>query len=110
MFYVDGNDIYLTRGDTMILNVTITKDGSSYTPASGDTIRFAMKNRYEDSDADVLINKNIDMSTMQLTLLPSDTKNLKMGRSYVYDIEFVDASGNVDTFIKGNFYLGEEVL
>lgn len=110
MFQVDGNNIYLTRGDTLVLNINMKNSGGSYTPVEGESVRFAMKYRYEDSDADVIINKNIDINTMQLILEPSDTKSLVMGHNYVYDIQYTDTNGNVDTFIKGYFYVGEEVL
>lgn len=110
MFYIEGSNIYLTRGDTLILNIEMYNGNTPYVPVDGETVRFALKSNYEDPDEDVLINKDIDIETMQLTILPQETKELKMGRKYVYDIEFTDINGNVDTFIKGIFYLGEEVL
>lgn len=33
-----------------------------------------------------------------------------MKSKYVYDIQLTDADGRVDTFIKGTFYIEEEVL
>lgn len=110
MFSVKGSDIYLTRGDTLILDVVLYKENAIYQPVTGETVRFAMKRRYSDSDEDVLITKTIDNASMQLILSPNDTKDLEFAKYYVYDVEFTDTNGNVDTFIKGKFYLGEEVL
>lgn len=105
MYYVTNNVIYLTRGDSMTLTVSITdSDGNAYTPVSTDTIRFALKhNKYtmgnkDFSDAAPLLTKSISYSTLELTLDPDDTADLDFG-VYAYDIELTDGDGNVDTFI-----------
>ena len=67
-----------------------------------------MKKRYVDDE--VILVKNIPVDTCILELQPSDTKNLPMRSKYVYDIEFTDAQGRVDTFIKGTLTILEEVL
>ena len=110
MHKIEGTTITLTRGDTLFIELEITKDGEAYVPAEGDKIRFAMKMKYKDPDADVLINKQIPTDTLTLELEPEDTKTLPMGKDYVYDIEFTDADGHVDTFVKGVFHLDEEVI
>lgn len=44
MVTVSGNNIYMTRGDTATLNLTITnEDGSIYTPSDTDVILFTVK-------------------------------------------------------------------
>lgn len=104
----NGYDIYLTRGDTLPLSLTeMKKNKTAYTPSSESTIRFAMKARY--SDAEPCLEKNIPYDTLAFQINPSDTKTLTMGRVYVYDIEITDELGAVDTFIRGNFEVGEEV-
>lgn len=107
MHTINGTDITLTRGDTLYIDLTITKDGEEYIPQEGDTIRFAMKHRY--TDTNVLINKNIPIDSLQLKIEPQDTKGLTMGKTYVYDIELTNAYGDVDTFIMGNFTVTQEV-
>lgn len=107
MHTIEGTDITLTRGDTLYVDITITKNGELYIPQEGDTIRFAMKHKY--TDADVLIIKEIPIDTLQLKIEPQDTKNLTMGKTYVYDIELTNQYGDVDTFIIGKFTISKEV-
>lgn len=108
-YSVKGTTIYLTRGDSLVLQVVILRkqDGKEeiYTPVEGDTIRFALKRdkmnpektRY--LDAKPLIIKNVPYRTLILRLDPEDTKWLDFG-SYRYDLEITFAnSGLVDTFI-----------
>ena len=110
MFTIEDTDITLTRGDTLLLEIQMMKDGSPYIPQEGDSLRFAMKKRYTDSDQDVILVKNIPIDTLVLELEPQDTKSLPMKSKYVYDIQFTDSQGRVDTFINGTLTLGEEVL
>lgn len=110
MFSIENNNITLTRGDTLLLQIKMIKQGQPYIPQEGDSIRFAMKRRYSDSDDQVVLVKNIPIETLILEIEPQDTKELPMGSKYVYDIQFTDAEGRVDTFIKGTFLITEEVL
>lgn len=107
-FKVNKNTIYLTRGDTFKAQVTISNpDGSIYTPAEGDSIRFALKETIEDEEC--LILRDIPIDTMLLVINPEDTKSLGFG-SYVYDIQLTKANGDVDTFITASkFKLTAEV-
>ena len=108
MLKIDGTTITLTRGDSLAVKLDIYDfEGNTYTPSSGDIIRFAMKKSYSDSEC--LISKVIPNDTMMLSLAPSNTKDLAFG-SYVYDIEITFGSGAVDTFIdKATFRISEEV-
>lgn len=107
-------NITLTRGDTLIEPISLYKEVNGvdveYTPLEGDSIRFAMKRKYADSDEDIVLNINIPTDTMLLTILPEHTKPLTMGMKYVYDIQLTDANDNVDTFISGKFKIGNEVI
>lgn len=103
-------DIILTKGDTFITTVEAISGeppNEPYIPVEGDTVRFALKRKYTDSES--LIRKNIPISTMLLRLDSIDTKELDVIRQYVYDIEIDFADGRVDTFIKGIFILTNEV-
>lgn len=107
MYSINGNNITLTKGDTLRLTVGITNsDGTAYTPAEGDVIRFAAKRNY--NDGTVVIRKTIPNDTLLLHLAPSDTKTLPV-REYVYDIQLTYANGDVDTFISDKLILKEEV-
>lgn len=104
---LNGDNISITRGDTLILNISITKNNDAYTPNSGDKVRFALKRTLR--DAEPIIIKDIDTSTMRLILESSDTKALEPG-SYKYDIELTTVDGYVDTFIgPATFKITEEV-
>ena len=101
-------DIYLTRGDTFDCIVTIyDADGEEYTPATGDEVMFGMKLNYTDTTP--VLEKQVDTSTMLLTIEADETEALTMGLSYVYDIQLRTAGNSVYTFVKGRLYLGEEV-
>lgn len=110
MFSIKDNNIILTRGDTLLLEIKMIKQGETYIPIEGETLRFAMKNKYSDPDQKVILVKNIPIDTLILELEPEDTKNLPMRSKYVYDIQFTDIDGRVDTFIKGTLTIEEEVL
>lgn len=109
-YRIDGRSIYLTRGDTFRAPVeAILPDSETepYVPVDGDTIRFAMKQNYEDPKP--LLVKDIPIDTMMLVLDPEDTKDLPFGK-YVFDIQLTYASGDTDTFLpKGRLHLTEEV-
>ena len=109
-YSVKKTTITLTRGDTFKAQISLTDtEGNPYTPVEGDHIRFAVKKSYDDPDTEVLINKEVPIETMILTLEPSDTKDLDFGE-YVYDIQYTNSAGEVDTFITTSaFILTEEV-
>lgn len=104
MIKVKGTTITMTRGDTLVLTLTLTKDGEAYVPEAGDAIRFAVKHtamndeRSEYTDQNPLLEKSIPTDTLTLRLDPADTKALGFG-TYVYDIQLTHADGAVDTFI-----------
>ena len=66
-----------------------------------------MKEKY--TDEEVTLEKQIPLDTMLLSINPADTKELPMGKTYVYDIELTDEAGHVDTFYEGKLTLGKEV-
>lgn len=112
---IKGKSITLTRGDTLRLLVSMSKDGEPYIPTEGDKVRFALKHKdmkadkSDYKDVDPLILKDIPIDSMILTLDPEDTKSLGFGK-YVYDIEITFSDGTVDTFITAApFNLTEEV-
>lgn len=102
-----GTTISLTRGDTLMITLSLEDaSGSAYSPQEGDAIRFKMANGYE---AEALIEKQVDLSTMAFQVDPADTQALPFG-DYVYDIQLTTADGVVDTVIpRGSFKLLEEV-
>ena len=108
MFYISGDTITLTRGDTLKARIQVSYDnGREYIPREGDKIRFAMKKDYKDTQ--VLIEKDVNTETMELVLHPEDTKSLDFG-SYVYDLQLTTEDDEVYTFIdRAKLKLTEEV-
>ena len=87
MLIVSANKIQLTRGDTMILELTLNDEsGEVYEPTETDKIYFRVKRNA--TAKDILIEKEIPYDTMLLQLNEADTKNLKFG-VYYYEIELV---------------------
>lgn len=104
----EGNNIFLTRGDTLYLEFLIAgPDGNPYEMQLGDSVKFAMKRRLQDAAPCIL--KDIDPDTLVLKLEPEDTKELTMNCTYIYDVELTKANGDVCTFISGNFTVTGEV-
>ena len=105
---ISNTTITMTRGDTLRVKIDILDSlGNPYTPTEGDSIRFAVKNSY--NDAEPLILKEIPVDTCMLHLEPSDTKTLKQPSKLVYDIEITMVDGTVDTFLSGTLKITEEV-
>lgn len=104
MVTISDTDIFMTRGDTLLVQVSVTLDEEGYSPEDGDTIAFYLKRAAMNSkktaykDEQPIITKKIPVDTMILELEPDDTKPLEFG-DYVYDVEFTYANGRVDTFI-----------
>lgn len=102
-----GADITNTRGDSLYLEITLTKDGLPYIPEAGSQIRFAMKEKY--TDTNTVLEIPVPLATMILHIEPEDTKPLPMGKTYVYDIELTTETGDVVTFYEGKFLVDKEV-
>ena len=106
MYEINGTTISMTRGDTFICQVSLTRDGVEYTPVDGDVISFAMKRNVLNTsktaylDETPLIQKTVPINTMLLRLDTEDTQSLPFG-SYVYDMSITFSNGDVDTFING---------
>lgn len=64
MHIISGNNITLTRGDTLKVQVTLYKNGAEYTPEAGDVIRFAMKKEY--TDALPVLSKTIPNASREM--------------------------------------------
>ena len=113
---VEKTNIFLTRGDTLYLHVTLKKqDGTEYEMQEGDKLRFALKRTY--SDAEPRLTKQIipvvDEATQETNLTlkiePEDTKTMSLNSNWVYDIELTKANGDIATVVLGNFTVTEEV-
>lgn len=105
---VKKTTITMTRGDTARIKMDITNSsGETYIPADGDVIRFAAKYSYSDEEPCIL--KTIPLDTLELYLEPADTKSLEQPCTLIYDIELTMVDGTVDTFLKGQLVIEQEV-
>lgn len=103
MFRVSYNNIFITRGDTGVVEFSI----SGYELKANDTVVLTVKNNINASET--LVEKQLDKNTMQFVINPNDTKNLAYG-TYTYDVQITTAQGEVYTVIvPHNFEVGGEV-
>lgn len=103
---VDGN-IYLTRGDSAILDITIKdEEGATWTPKTGDKVIFAMKKAA--INPAVLLQIEAVEGVTDIIINPSDTKDLTIGQ-YIYDIHVKLSGGDIYTVIADKiFEIGKE--
>lgn len=95
MLKVDGNKIWLTRGDSATLKLTVYDSSGAEYDYSQDTVKFTVKRSWAESDA--LITKTVNADG-EIVLDAEDTADLPAGR-YVYDVQITSDNGAVDTVI-----------
>lgn len=101
-------NITLTRGDSLTLTIQLSKDGATYTPVSGDAIRFAMAKGYvTDPGYQLITIKTIPTDTLTFTVSSSETK-VPLG-TYNYDVQITHSGGLVDTVISAQIKIVGEV-
>ena len=108
MIKTRGTSIFLTRGDTLLLDVNLTDiNGAPYIANPTDVIYFRLKKSANSKQ--VLIEKEVDIDEMILQLDAEDTADLNFGL-YKYEIELVTESGYHFTAIdNADFELGVEL-
>ena len=106
--FLDDFGIEATKGDTIIMPfVVVDNDKAIYQVQAEDVINFGMKKNL--SDAECIIEKTIDNTTLTLVLEHNDTKGLEVG-GYYYDIQITKAANNeVHTFMSGIINITNEV-
>ena len=109
MLKFDGNNIYLTRGDSAALKLEIKDSSEQEYDFSSDTVKFAVKKNVNDTEK--VIEKTFDENG-QVTLTPDDTKSLGFG-TYWYDVQLEhDNDGTVEVatvIVPSVFEVGAEV-
>lgn len=100
MLRVAYNKIYLTRGDTAYLEISITDEtGNAYELSDGDKIIFRMKQ--STNDKNLILEKEFNTEILRLELKPEDTMSLKFGK-YRYEVELVTGAGEHFTVIENS--------
>ena len=120
MLRIDGNNnIWLTRGDTLTLTITLLHEVEPvppateptiepYVPEEGDVIRFAISRGYKtDAGYELILSKDIPHDTLTFTCSSSETSIPYY--TYNYDVEITHTDGSVDTFISGKLWITGEV-
>lgn len=113
MFSINGTTITLTRGDTLIAQIEIKRNGETYTPVEGDSLRIVVRHpelnadKTDYKDPVPVIDKPIPIATQIMRLESDDTKDLGFGK-YAYEVEITFADGTVDSFITGTLILTKE--
>ena len=112
MIKVEDNVVHIIRGDSGFVTVPLVKivDGEEtpYEPRPGERLRFAASKKFGATEDECFIIREIPLTTNRLYFYPEDTKSQKFG-TYKYDLEFTDIDGYVDTILKGDFIIEEEV-
>ena len=102
------NRIYLTRGDSASIKLSITDSiGSDYEAVAGDKIYFRLKRTVFGST--LVLVKEIAPSTLTLEFSPNDTARLDFA-TYRYEVELAAANGSMFTVIEdGELVIGPEL-
>ena len=112
MYKISNSNIYLTRGDSAKLWLTVTDSSEQAYDFSEDTVVMTVKHSCTDKQALIQKTFEYDSSTGKASVefVPEDTQNLAMG-DYVYDVQLTRAEdGAVDTIVTPHtFTLGTEV-
>lgn len=113
--------LIVTSGDAYTgsrrLTVTVTDPGGSATNLTGVTLKFMVKRRVLDADADAVITKVMGAAQIQITsalggiarigLLEADTADL-LG-TYKWELEATDADGKI-TLAAGDFTVVADLI
>lgn len=107
MFYVQGTDIKITRGDNAQLSVDLLNaDGSAYVMQTGDKLYLTVNVGARQGEP--LLQLLAD-SQATFRFVPESTKPLEFGK-YKYDIQLSTATGEVYTVIPvSKFEVLEEI-
>ena len=105
MATINGNKIMMVRGDTAVITLALSVNGTAYTQKDNDTVVFSVKADYDDSA--YALQKAIKNNV--LTLNHDDTQKLEVG-SYVWDIQIkIGDTNQVSTIGPGKLVLTQDV-
>ena len=103
MVKVNGDNIFITRGNTAVINIQLYEDDEPYTFRTGDKVILSVKRKYPFNDC---VLEKVS-TTGEFDFVVIDTYELAFG-IYDYDITFYGVDGSVDTVITGEFEIGKE--
>lgn len=95
MFYVEDQVIYLTRGDTATLAVTLaTENGEEYTVGADDILTLTVRKEPK-AESTVIFRRSVT-GKQEIDILPEDTRDAEIGQ-YSADAQITTATGDVFT-------------
>lgn len=106
-----------TRGDTIDLEVTVTRDGAPV-DLTGADLWFTAKLKVKDADVDAVAQKTVGSGITVtdavngealITLDPADTDGLTKETTLYCDVQLVEASGRVTTVASGTLTILRDV-
>lgn len=102
MLKIEGNNIFLTRGDSAVIDLTIyDEEGNIYTPKQNDVIVFSVKTNV--NNVEYKLRKTFE--NLQLVITPQESSRFNFGE-YLFDIRLINET-LTDTFIcDGVFTIG----
>ena len=105
MFYLEGNEINITRGDTALIDFTL--DNHEF--VAGDVVYFSVKRSPKDNN--YIINKEITNFDGNKAIISLDSNDTRISKGkYWYDIQCNLVDGRVDTVVnKERFIILEDV-
>lgn len=104
-------NLCVTRGDTKSYTITVKDEQGNSLLEPGTKLWFTVKRGYNDADADALIALTypISSSLADYTItLDNNQTELDLG-SYYFDIQFMKATGEIYTPVKGKFNVTYDV-
>lgn len=108
---INGTNMSMTRGDSESITISCTDiDGSDILFSTGDIIYFTIKEN-TGTLAKIFQSKIETFTNGKAIVLisPEDTANVRV-KTYVYDVQWNKANGNVTTIIPpSKFTISEEV-
>lgn len=102
MLKIENNNIFLTRGDSAAIDLTIyDENGNIYTPKQSDVIVFSVKLNV--NNIELALRKTFEDLT--ITITKSESLKFNYG-TYFYDVKLINEN-LTDTFItSGKFIIG----
>ncbi len=103
-------DLVVTRGDTLTVNVTMTTNGTTPINITGRTYTSMVRENYDDPTAAASFTCSIvsgAAGTLQLVMTAASTAVLN-AQNYYWDLQ-ENASGTISTVLAGAFVVIPEV-
>ena len=105
-------NLVVTRGDTLALNINVTVDGA-VVDITGWTFMLTIKLNEDDTDVNAKIWKNVtthpDPTHGRTVIIVTPAEIDALVGDYYYDIEYRDSYGSVKTPMEGIITFGRDV-